>query len=80
MSALRYVLVLAAVALPFAVTANEVDEKPIGEAVERHLSLDAAFMQWVQDPDRVDDEISDTIEIGFMNSYNDIKLPQIIQV
>ena len=63
MSALRYILFLAGVALPLAVTANEVDEKSMGEAVERHLSLDAPFMQWVQDPDRVDHEASDEIEM-----------------
>jgi flagellar motor protein MotB len=43
--------------------ASKVDEvTPLGEAVERHLSLDEPFTQWVQDPDRVDAELGDAIE------------------
>ena len=42
--------------------ATEVDEAPMGEAVERHLSGDAPFMQWVQDPERFETEAGDTIE------------------
>ena len=42
--------------------AADVDEAPIGEAVERHLSTDQVFQEWVQDPDRLDIEIGDTIE------------------
>ena len=34
------------------ISAQEVDEAPIGEAVERHLSLDEPFTQWMQDPER----------------------------
>ncbi len=48
--------------LPFASFADDVEETPLGEAVERHLSLDTPFTQWVQDPERVDTEASDTIE------------------
>ena len=80
MNALRYVLFLAGVTLPFAVTANEVDETSMGEAVERHLSLDAPFMQWVQDPDRVDAELSDTIEYreGLADGLETIKLTGLV--
>ena len=39
------------------------DEAPLGEAVERHLSLDGPVTQWVQDPDRVEEEQSDQIEM-----------------
>ena len=80
MSSLRYVLFLAGVVLPLAVTAGEVDEKPMGEAVERHLSLDEPFMQWVQDPERVDDEISDTIELreGLADGFETIKLTGLV--
>ena len=42
--------------------ATNVDEALIGEAVERHLSLDEPFKQWVQDPDRLAEEMGDTIE------------------
>ena len=47
-----------------AITANaeNVDEVPIGEAVERHLPSDEPFMQWVQDPERVAAEEGDTLE------------------
>lgn len=42
--------------------AENVDEAPIGEAVERHLSDDDPFTQWVQDPDRLAIEKGDTLE------------------
>ena len=63
-----------------AATANEVDETSMGEAVERHLSLDAPFMQWVQDPDRVDTEASDTIEMreGLTDGLETIKLTGLV--
>lgn len=44
------------------VLAANVEEEPIREAVERHLSLDNPFQQWVQDPDRVAAEEGDTLE------------------
>ncbi|MCP5045004.1 MAG: hypothetical protein GY944_28580, partial [bacterium] len=37
---------------PLAAWAQDVDEAPLGEAVERHLSLDVPNTEWVQDPDR----------------------------
>jgi flagellar motor protein MotB len=43
--------------------ADDVDIAPIGEAVERHLSLDQAFTEWVQDRQRIETELSDTIEM-----------------
>jgi len=43
--------------------AADVEEAPIGEAVERHLSGDAPFMKWVQDPEDVETERGDTIEV-----------------
>jgi uncharacterized repeat protein (TIGR01451 family) len=42
--------------------ASNVDEAPIGEAVERHLSIDTEYQRWAQDPDDVDTEIGDEIE------------------
>ena len=63
MSNFRYLLTVFLVVLPCAAVATDVQEKPLGEAVERHLSLDEPFQQWVQDPDRVGAELSDTIEL-----------------
>jgi flagellar motor protein MotB len=42
--------------------AADVDEAPIGKAVERHLSTDQVFQEWVQDPERLNIESGDTIE------------------
>jgi len=61
--ALKTLLALACCAsMPLALAAGDVDEAPILEAVERHLSHDVPPKQWVQDPDRVDTQLSDTIE------------------
>ena len=43
-------------------SAQDVEEATIGEAVERHLSDDAPFQQWVQDPERIAAEEGDTLE------------------
>jgi flagellar motor protein MotB len=63
MNARRVFLYLLLLAVPGVALANNVDEAPLGEVVERHLSLDEPFMQWVQDPDRLDHEASDEIEM-----------------
>ena len=44
------------------VGATDVDEAPILEAVERHLSIDEPSKQWVQDPERVETQMGDSIE------------------
>ena len=49
MITLRKLLLVFGLAAPFAVIASDVDEVGLGETVERHLSLDEPFMQWVQD-------------------------------
>ena len=46
--------------LPAVSLAND-EEMPLGETVERHLSLDVPITEWVQDPDRLDEELGDTI-------------------
>ncbi len=46
---------------PILATASGVAEAPVGETVEKHLSLDEPFMQWVQDPERVDTDMEDMI-------------------
>ena len=43
--------------------AQDVDVVPLGNAVERHLSIDEPFMYWVQDPGRFNFEASDKIEL-----------------
>ena len=80
MSAFRLVIGLLGVTIPFALFANDVDEAPIREAVEKHLSLDEPFMRWVQDPDRVDTEYSDTIETveGLADGLETIKLTGLV--
>ena len=80
MSTLRKLAAFFLVLLPFAAAASDVDEMPLGEAVERHLSLDDPFMQWVQDPDRVDHEASDTIELreGLEDGLETIKLTGLV--
>lgn len=46
-----------------ATAAEYVDVAPLGEAVERHLSDDVPLTQWVQDPDRINNDDGDTLEI-----------------
>jgi flagellar motor protein MotB len=80
MSTLRLLILGLGLIVMTAAAANEVDETSMGEAVERHLSLDAPFMQWVQDPDRVDTELSDTIEMrqGLADGLETIKLTGLV--
>ena len=42
--------------------ASNVDESPLGEAVERHLSIDTEYQRWAQHPEDVETELSDAIE------------------
>ncbi len=56
-------LLILGVALAWtAANAAKVDEMPIGEAVERHMSDDAPLTRWVQNPDEIDTEQGDSIE------------------
>ncbi len=43
--------------------AADVDEVPMGEVVERHLTDGVPPMRWVQDPDQLDEELGDTFEM-----------------
>ena len=43
--------------------ATPVDETRPGEQVERHLSDDQPFRQWSQDPDQLDSERGDRLEV-----------------
>jgi len=80
MSAFRLLILGLGLTVATAAMASEVDETSMGEAVERHLSLDTPFMQWVQDPDRVDTEASDTIEMreGLADGLETIKLTGLV--
>jgi flagellar motor protein MotB len=78
-SLIRLVTVVALfTALP--AQATNVDEAPIGEAVERHLSLDNAYTQWVQDPDRVAGEEGDRLEVRetLADTLETIKLSNLV--
>jgi flagellar motor protein MotB len=60
---LGYLSLMCVASASMALAATNVEEvAPIGEAVERHLSMDEPVGQWVQDPDRVDTEMGDTID------------------
>ena len=80
MNALRLLPILSLFAAPFVVADNAVDEAPVREAVERHLSLDEPFMEWVQNPERVDAALSDTIELreGLADGLETIKLTGLV--
>ena len=52
-------LLLVAACLWLPAGAQNVAEKPIGEAVERHLPSDGPIEQWVQDPERIATDKSD---------------------
>ena len=65
---------------PLAAWAQDVDEAPIGEAVERHLSIDEPITEWVQDPDRIDEELGDQIELRetLTDALETIKLSNLV--
>ena len=60
--------------------AQDTDETPLGEAVERHLSLDEPITEWVQDPDRIDEELGDQIEVRetLTDALETIKLSNLV--
>ena len=61
--------------------AADVDETPVAEAVERHLSLDGPVTQWVQDPERVAEEISDRVEVqeALVDTLETVKLSNLVE-
>lgn len=71
---------MAAGLLPRVVTAQDAEEVPLGETVERHLSLDNPMTEWVQDPDRVSEELGDTIELQekLVDKLETIKLSNLV--
>jgi len=66
--------------LPIVASGQDVDETPMGEGVERHLSNDIDFMQWVQDPERFATEASDEIETRetLEDGFETIKLSNVV--
>ncbi len=48
--------------VPAHVSAQGSDELPIGEAVERHLSIDESYMEWLRDADTLEMEVGDVLE------------------
>jgi flagellar motor protein MotB len=61
--------------------ASDVDEAPIGEAVEKHMSGDEPAMQWMQDPARFEIEAGDTIETRevLADELETIKLSNLVE-
>jgi flagellar motor protein MotB len=66
---------------PLTAWAQDVDERPIGEAVERHLSLDEPITEWVQDPGRIEEELGDRIETRetLEDALETIKLSNLVE-
>ena len=62
------------------VFAQDTDEVAIGEAAERHLSLDGPISQWMQDPDRVATDEGDQIELRetLQDTLETIKLSNLV--
>jgi flagellar motor protein MotB len=80
MSRLSSVLICGATLASVPAQANTVEEAPIGKAVERHLSGDTPFMQWVQDPERVATEEGDRLESreAIRNELETVKLTGLV--
>jgi len=57
-----YLLMLSIALVTLQANAAQVEEAPLGEAVERHLGDGEPFMQWVQDPDGAETMVGDTFE------------------
>ena len=57
-----YLLMLSIALVTLQANAAQVEEAPLGEAVERHLGDGEPFMQWVQDPDGAETMEGDTFE------------------
>ena len=76
---LRKIIATCAALASLPATAN-VDEKPIGEAVEKHMTHSGAMKQWVQDPERVATEMGDTLETRekVVESLETVKLANLV--
>jgi len=63
------------------VRAADVDEAALGEAVERHLSLDGPVTEWLQYPDDADAELGDTVELRetLTDALETIKLSNLVE-
>jgi flagellar motor protein MotB len=60
---LRHLLLVLGYLTAAPVGADPVDLVELGEPVERHISGDQAFQQWAQDPDLLDSERGDRLEV-----------------
>ena len=59
----RHLLLIVGFLMTASVWAATVDTTELGEPVERHLSDDQTFRQWSQDPDLLDSERGDRLEV-----------------
>jgi len=66
MKKLSHLLMLSLAVAWIPTFAENVEEVPLGEAVERHLSDDVPPTKWVQDPRELDTELGDTLEMREM--------------
>ena len=58
----------------------DVEEAPLGEAVERHISGDQPITEWVHDPERFGAELGDTLEVRetLEEGFETIKLSNLV--
>jgi len=63
MSKQRHLPLIIGFLMTASASADSVDKAELGEAVERHLSADQTFRQWAQDPDLLDSERGDRLEV-----------------
>jgi flagellar motor protein MotB len=63
MSKHRHLLLILGLLTTVAASAEPVEEAALGEPVERHLSADQTFRRWSQDPDLLDRERGDRLEV-----------------
>ncbi len=80
MSKRMRLLLAAAATLSLQVHAADIDERPMGEAVERHLSDDVTPMQWVQDPERIAADEGDTLDTRevIAEEFETVKLSNLV--
>jgi len=80
MSKPRFLALIAGLLMTAAAGAAPVDESKPGEQVERHLPPDQKFQRWSQDPDLLDSERGDRLEVRQVPSeeIETVKLKNIV--
>jgi len=80
MSKISHLLVLSIAWATLHANAAQVEEAPLGEAVERHLTDDEPFMKWMQDPDGVETMEGDTFDTRetIADALETVKLSELV--